>query len=82
MKPAMILLAIIKIIILFRPKNGISIKQQFGFKMNKCDELIDKLNLIPHPEGGHFAETLRDINGHVSHIYYLLKKMKHRIGTN
>ena len=50
--------------------------------MNKCDELIDKLNLIPHPEGGHFAETLRDTNGHVSHIYCLLKKIKHRIGTN
>ena len=42
--------------------------------MNKCDQLIDKLNLIPHPEGGHFAETLRDVKGQISHIYYLLKK--------
>ena len=42
--------------------------------MNKCDQLIDKLNLIPHPEGGHFAETYRDTDGLLSHIYYLLIK--------
>jgi len=54
--------------------------------MNKCDDLIDKLSLIPHPEGGHFAETLRDTNGHVSHIYYLLKKNEtshwHKLNKN
>ena len=40
--------------------------------MNKCDQLIDKLNLIPHPEGGHFKESYRDEN--ISLIYYLLRK--------
>ena len=54
--------------------------------MNKCDQLIDKLNLIPHPEGGHFAETLRDVKGQISHIYYLLKKGErshwHKINKN
>ena len=48
--------------------------QYFYFNMNKYDELIDKFNLIPHPEGGYFAETFRDKNNYVSHIYYLLKK--------
>ena len=42
--------------------------------MNKCDKLIDKLKLIPHPEGGHFAETIRDSKNQISHIYYLLTK--------
>lgn len=42
--------------------------------MNKSDELIHKLGLIPHPEGGYFAESFRGENGYVSHIYYLLKK--------
>ena len=42
--------------------------------MNKCEKLINKLNLAPHPEGGHFVETLRDTKGNMSHIYYLLKK--------
>lgn len=41
--------------------------------MNKYNELIKKLKLIPHPEGGYFVETLRDKNQHFSHIYYLLK---------
>ena len=41
--------------------------------MRNCEYLIKKLNLIPHPEGGHFAESYRDINGNVSLIYYLLK---------
>ena len=54
--------------------------------MNKCDKLIDKLKLIPHPEGGHFAETLRDTKGRISHIYYLLKKGEtshwHKINKN
>jgi len=54
--------------------------------MNECDNLIDKLKLIPHPEGGHFIETLRDTNGHVSHIYYLLRKgetsLWHKLNKN
>lgn len=54
--------------------------------MNKCDKLIDKLKLIPHPEGGHFAETIRDTKGQISHIYYLLKKGEtshwHKINKN
>ena len=36
--------------------------------------LIRYLNLSPHPEGGYFAETYRDANELLSHIYYLLKK--------
>ena len=32
------------------------------------------MNLRPHPEGGHFAESFRDNKGNVSLIYYLLKK--------
>ena len=54
--------------------------------MNKCDKLINKLNLTPHPEGGHFAETFRDTKGRISHIYYLLKKGEtshwHKINKN
>ena len=54
--------------------------------MNKCDKLIDKLKLISHPEGGHFAETIRDTKGQISHIYYLLKKGEtshwHKINKN
>ena len=42
--------------------------------MNYCEYLIKKLNLIPHPEGGHFAESFRDADGSISLIYYLLKK--------
>ena len=52
--------------------------------MNKCDRLIDKLKLKPHPEGGHFKESYRDKN--ISLIYYLLKKNEkshwHRIKKN
>ena len=40
--------------------------------MNDTDEIIKKLQMIPHPEGGHFKESYRDNN--VSLIYYLLKK--------
>ena len=54
--------------------------------MNKCDKLIDELKLIPHPEGGHFAETFRESKGQISHIYYLLKKGEashwHKINKN
>ena len=42
--------------------------------MNNSDKLIDELKLIPHPEGGHFAETVRDSKNQISHIYYLLTK--------
>ena len=42
--------------------------------MNKYNELINKFNMLPHPEGGYFVETYKDSNGHMSHIYYLLKK--------
>ena len=42
--------------------------------MTKCNELIKKLSLVPHPEGGHFVETYKDANNYFSHIYYLLKK--------
>jgi len=42
-------------------------------------EIIARLNLGPHPEGGHFAETFRDetlVDGrpHSTAIYYLLQE--------
>ena len=40
--------------------------------MNNSDEIIKKLQMTPHPEGGHFKESYRDNN--ISLIYYLLKK--------
>ena len=44
----------------------------------------DKLNLIPHPEGGHLKESYRDEN--ISLIYYLLRKNEkshwHRLTKN
>ena len=53
--------------------------------MNSSDEIIKKLNLIPHPEGGHFKESYRD-NNRVSLIYYLLRKGEkshwHRLTKN
>ena len=47
--------------------------------MLKADEIIRRLKLKPHPEGGWFAETFRDpakIKGraHSTAIYFLLKK--------
>jgi len=36
--------------------------------------LIKKLKLMPHPEGGHYAESFRDKEGNVSLIYYLLQE--------
>ena len=42
--------------------------------MDKYKNLVKNLNLIPHKEGGLFAETHRDQNGFASHIYYILKK--------
>lgn len=46
--------------------------------MLTADEIIDRLNLKPHPEGGWFAETFRDKDNasgrsHGTAIYYLLK---------
>jgi len=44
----------------------------------QADEIIAALDLKPHPEGGHFRETFRDVpdsNGRAfsTAIYYLLK---------
>lgn len=43
------------------------------------EEIIKKLGLLPHPEGGYFKETFRDDGGAIGRaastaIYYLLKK--------
>lgn len=43
-----------------------------------ADRLIEKLRLQPHPEGGHFVETWRDVpadggRGALTSIYYLLR---------
>ena len=46
--------------------------------MDNSEKLIKKLQMIPHPEGGHFKESYRDKN--ISLIYYMLKKMKNPIG--
>ena len=52
--------------------------------MNDSDEIIEKLKMIPHPEGGYFKESYRNEN--VSLIYYLLKKNEkshwHRLTKN
>ena len=52
--------------------------------MNNSEKLIKKLQMIPHPEGGHFKESYRDKN--ISLIYYLLKKNEkshwHRLTKN
>lgn len=47
--------------------------------MKNAEEIISRLGLVPHPEGGHFRETYRDpdgINGRANStaIYYLLKE--------
>ncbi|MDP1625783.1 cupin domain-containing protein [Parvibaculum sp.] len=43
-----------------------------------ADGIIELLDLKPHPEGGHFAETFRDPAGgtraHSTAIYYLLRE--------
>ena len=44
----------------------------------RAEDVIDRLGLAPHPEGGHFRETWRDRpadggRGHGTAIYYLLK---------
>jgi predicted cupin superfamily sugar epimerase len=43
-----------------------------------ADQIIARLNLEPHPEGGHFRETFRDAEGphgraHSTAILYLLR---------
>ena len=52
--------------------------------MSDSDEIIEKLKMIPHPEGGYFKESYRNEN--VSLIYYLLKKNEkshwHRLTKN
>jgi predicted cupin superfamily sugar epimerase len=56
--------------------------------MITADDLIARLDLQPHPEGGYFRETFRDCAGqagraHSTAIYYLLKaeelSRKHRV---
>ena len=42
--------------------------------MTESYNIIKKLGMVPHPEGGHFIETYRDKNNYFSHIYYLLNK--------
>ncbi len=45
--------------------------------MSEADDLIRRLGLQPHPEGGHFRETFRDTNpgrAHSTAIYFLLKR--------
>ena len=52
--------------------------------MEDADTLIKQMNMISHPEGGHYVEVLK--NEHVSQIYYLLKKNEkshwHRLKKN
>lgn len=50
----------------------------------EADNLIKKLNMVSHPEGGHYVENFK--NSNVSQIYYLLKKNEkshwHRLTKN
>ena len=54
--------------------------------MNNPEKLIKDLKMNPHPEGGYFTESFRDINNNVSLIYYLLKENQkshwHRLTKN
>ena len=54
--------------------------------MTDSQDLIKKLNLMSHPEGGHFSESFRDENNNVSLIYYLLQRNEwshwHRLTKN
>ena len=54
--------------------------------MTKPEDLIKKLNMVAHPEGGYFSESFRDDNNNVSLIYYLLQKNEwshwHRLTKN
>ena len=46
--------------------------------MSAADDLIRRLELEPHPEGGHFRETFRDVReggrAFSTAIYFLLKE--------
>ena len=54
--------------------------------MSSPKQLIKKLNMVSHPEGGHFSESFRDENNNVSLIYYMLQKNEwshwHRLTKN
>ena len=54
--------------------------------MTNPEDLIKKLNMVTHPEGGYFSESFRDDNNNVSLIYYLLQKNEwshwHRLTKN
>ena len=54
--------------------------------MNDPDEIIEKLKMVEHREGGYFSESFRDKNNNISLIYYLLKKDQkshwHRLTKN
>ena len=54
--------------------------------MTNPEDLIKKLNMVAHPEGGYFSESFRDENNNVSLIYYLLQKNEwshwHRLTKN
>ena len=54
--------------------------------MTNPEDLIKKLNMVAHPEGGYFSESFRDDNNNVSLIYYLLQKNEwshwHRLTKN
>ncbi len=54
--------------------------------MTNAQELIKKLNMVAHPEGGYFSESFRDKNNNVSLIYYMLQKNEwshwHRLTKN
>jgi len=45
----------------------------------RAEEVIARLGLVPHPEGGHYVETYRDCagpggRGRVTAIYFLLRE--------
>ena len=54
--------------------------------MTDTQDLIKKLKMVAHPEGGHFSESFRDDDNNVSLIYYLLQKNEwshwHRLTKN
>ena len=41
--------------------------------MSDSEYLIKKLQMVAHPEGGHFSESFRAKNNNVSLIYYMLR---------
>lgn len=50
------------------------------------DKIITKFHMIPHEEGGFYAEVMQLTEPSISRIYYLLEKGKtaqwHRIGSD